>query len=73
MTICVSMAGLMVIAYVARTPPSPALRPRKRKSRGYAQNAVSTYLFSGSKLELYDAIMAGHVEMEDLGVTMEAE
>lgn len=40
---------------------------------GYAQNAVSTYLFSGSKLELYDAIISGHVELEDLGVTMEAE
>lgn len=37
---------------------------------GSNQNAVSTYLFSGSKLELYDAIIAGSVEMEDLGVTM---
>ncbi len=40
---------------------------------GYAQSAVSTYLFSGSKLDLYDAIISGHVELEDLGVTMEAE
>lgn len=40
---------------------------------GYAQNAVSTYLFLGSKLDLYDAIISGHVELEDLGVTMEAE
>lgn len=40
---------------------------------GSSQNAVSTYLFSGSKLELYDAIIAGHVELEEIGVTMEAE
>lgn len=39
---------------------------------GSGQNAVSTYLFSGSKLELYDAIISGHVEMEELGVMMEA-
>ena len=40
---------------------------------GHAQNAVSTYLFSGSKLDLYDAIMTGHWELEEIGVTMEAE
>lgn len=40
---------------------------------GHGQNAVSTYLFSGSKLALYDAIISGHVELEEIGVTMEAE
>lgn len=38
---------------------------------GHGQNAVSTYRFEGSKLDLYDAVMAGHVELEEVGVTME--
>lgn len=38
---------------------------------GHGQNAVSTYLFSGSKLALYDAIITGYVELEEIGVTME--
>jgi hypothetical protein len=37
---------------------------------GYAQDSVSSYRFEGSKLGLYDAIVAGHVEVEEIGVTM---
>lgn len=37
---------------------------------GYGQDSVSTYRFDGDKLALYDAVVAGHVELECLGVTM---
>lgn len=40
---------------------------------GSNQDAVSTYLFSGSKLDLYDAIVSGHVELRGVGTTMEAD
>ena len=45
--------------------PSPLIL-----TAGSSQNAVSTYRFEGSKLDLYDAIVAGRVELEAVGVTM---
>lgn len=37
---------------------------------GYSQDSVATYRYSGSRVDLYDAIVSGHVEMDYLGVTM---
>ena len=38
---------------------------------GYSQDSVKTYRYAGSRVELYDSIVSGKVELEDLGVTME--
>lgn len=37
---------------------------------GSSQVAVDTYYFKGCKRDLYDAIIAGHVELEEVGTTM---
>lgn len=37
---------------------------------GYGQDSIKTYRYSGTKDDLFDAVVAGHVELEDLGVTM---
>lgn len=37
---------------------------------GYSQDSVATYRYTGSRVDLYDAIVSGHVELEYLGVTM---
>jgi hypothetical protein len=36
---------------------------------GYSQDSVKSYRYTGSRLDLYDAIVLGKVELEDLGVT----
>lgn len=64
------MAGFQIIGPSHMADPDMGVEWTGFLTVGSGQDSVDTYRFVGSKVEFFDAVVSGHVELESLGTTM---